>query len=37
MCVNPVPRGASNPKAKALGWHPSYLTWREGFKKALTP
>jgi len=29
-------RGASNAKAKALGWQPQYPTWREGFKAALS-
>lgn len=28
-------RGASNAKAKALGWRPLTPTWREGFKTAL--
>jgi nucleoside-diphosphate-sugar epimerase len=28
-------RGASNAKAKALGWRPQYATWREGFKTVL--
>jgi nucleoside-diphosphate-sugar epimerase len=28
-------RGASNAKAKALGWKPQYATWREGFKAVL--
>lgn len=28
-------RGASNAKAKALGWKPQYATWREGFKTVL--
>ncbi len=28
-------RGASNARARALGWRPLYPTWREGFKTAL--
>lgn len=29
-------RGASNAKAKALGWLPKYRTWRDGFISDLT-
>ena len=29
-------RGASNAKARELGWRPMYPTWREGFKAVLT-
>ncbi len=29
-------RGASNVKARHLGWKPQYPSWREGFIKALT-
>ena len=30
-------RGAANAKAKsALGWHPRYATWREGFAEGLS-
>jgi len=30
-------RGSSNAKAKrALGWHPIYATWRDGFRRGLT-
>ncbi len=28
-------RGASNTRARHLGWHPEYPTWREGFLEAL--
>ena len=29
-------RGSSNGKAKgALGWQPTYATWREGFRRGL--
>jgi len=28
-------RGASNAKARGLGWRPQYSTWREGFKDVL--
>ena len=28
-------RGASNAKARSLGWQPAYPTWREGFKATL--
>ena len=28
-------RGATNAKAKALGWHPEYPSWREGFRAVL--
>jgi nucleoside-diphosphate-sugar epimerase len=28
-------RGASNAKARRLGWRPQHPTWREGFKAAL--
>ena len=31
-------RGASNVKAKrVLGWQPSYRSWRDGFRKLVTP
>lgn len=30
----PRGRGASNAKARAAGWVPSYPTWREGFPRA---
>jgi nucleoside-diphosphate-sugar epimerase len=29
-------RGASNAKARALGWTPQYPKWREGFKSVLS-
>jgi nucleoside-diphosphate-sugar epimerase len=28
-------RGASNARARRLGWRPRYPSWREGFKRAL--
>ncbi len=28
-------RGASNAKARGVGWQPQYPTWREGFKEVL--
>ncbi len=28
-------RGASNARARSLGWRPQYPTWREGFKEAV--
>lgn len=28
-------RGASNAKARALGWRPAYPTWRDGFREVL--
>jgi nucleoside-diphosphate-sugar epimerase len=31
----PWERGASNARARQLGWNPQYPTWREGFKTAL--
>jgi nucleoside-diphosphate-sugar epimerase len=29
-------RGASNARARHLGWRPQYPTWREGFKEVLS-
>jgi len=34
--AEPWERGESNAKARALGWRPSFPTWRAGFKSALT-
>jgi nucleoside-diphosphate-sugar epimerase len=28
-------RGASNAKARSLGWRPRYASWREGFREVL--
>lgn len=32
---NPIERGASNAKAKKLGWTPSFPTWEDGFRDML--
>jgi len=31
----PAERGASNARARGLGWRPAYASWREGFARAL--
>lgn len=33
--ASPWERGASNAKAKGVGWRPRYPSWREGFKVVL--
>jgi nucleoside-diphosphate-sugar epimerase len=33
--AEPYERGASNAKARGLGWQPRYTSWREGFMEAL--
>ena len=33
--AEPWERGASNAKARGLGWQPEFASWREGFKLAL--
>jgi nucleoside-diphosphate-sugar epimerase len=33
--AEPWERGASNAKARSLGWRPAFPTWRAGFKAAL--
>lgn len=33
--AEPWERGASNAKARGLGWRPRYASWREGFREVL--